>query len=114
MLVPRSKMEEAAAAARQAAEATKVGDPFAEGTALGPLASKAQFEKVQRLINTGIGEGAKLITGGVGRPEGIGKGYFVKPTVFADVNNDMTIAREEIFGPVLCIIPYENEDEAVR
>ncbi len=114
MLVPRSKMEAAVVAARQAAEATKVGDPFAEGTALGPLASKAQFEKVQRLINTGIEEGAKLITGGVGRSEGIGKGYFVRPTVFADVNNDMTIAREEIFGPVLCIIPYENDDEAVR
>src|SRR5208282_2202052 len=74
----------------------------------------AQFEKVQNLIHKGIAEGAKLIAGGPGRPEGISKGYFVKPTVFADVRNDMTIAREEIFGPVLCIIPYENEDDAVR
>jgi aldehyde dehydrogenase (NAD+) len=114
MLVPRSKMAAAAAAAKQAAAATKVGDPFAEDTGLGPLASNAQFEKVQRLINQGIKEGAKLIAGGPGRPEGINKGYFVKPTVFADVSNDMTIAREEIFGPVLCIIPYENEDDAVR
>jgi aldehyde dehydrogenase (NAD+) len=114
MLVPRLKMAAAVVAARQAAEATKVGDPFAEDTGLGPLASKAQFEKVQRLITKGIEEGAKLIAGGPGRPEGINKGYFVKPTVFADVSNDMTIAREEIFGPVLCIIPYENEDDAIR
>ena len=114
MLVPRAKMAEAIAAARQASEATKVGDPLAEDTGLGPLASKAQFDKVQRLINKGVEEGAKLIAGGPGRPEGISKGYFVKPTVFADVSNDMTIAREEIFGPVLCIIPYEDEDDAVR
>jgi len=114
MLVPRSKMAVAAAAASEIAEATRVGDPFSEETALGPLASKAQLHKVQRLINQGVEEGAKLITGGTGRPEGISKGYFVKPTVFADVSNDMTIAREEIFGPVLCIIPYENEDDAVR
>ena len=85
MLVPRSKMEEAIGAAKQAAEATKVGDPFAEGTNVGPLASKAQFEKVQRLISQGIAEGAKVIAGGPGRPEGINRGYFVKPTVFADV-----------------------------
>ncbi|MFZ0868359.1 MAG: aldehyde dehydrogenase family protein [Candidatus Sulfotelmatobacter sp.] len=114
MLVPRANMAEVIAAARQASENTKVGDPLAEDTAVGPLASKTQFDKVQRLINKGIDEGAKLIAGGPGRPEGIGKGYFVKPTVFADVSNDMTIAREEIFGPVLCIIPYEDEDEAVR
>jgi aldehyde dehydrogenase (NAD+) len=114
MLVPRLKMAAAVVAARQAAEATKVGDPFAEDTGLGPLASKAQFEKVQGLITRGIEEGAKLSAGGPGRPEGINKGYFVKPTVFADVSNDMTIAREEIFGPVLCIIPYENEDDAIR
>jgi aldehyde dehydrogenase (NAD+) len=114
MLVPRLKMAAAVAAARQAAEATKVGDPFAEDTALGPLASKAQFEKVQRLIARGIEEGAKLSAGGPGRPAGINKGYFVKPTIFADVSNEMTIAREEIFGPVLCIIPYENEDDAIR
>jgi aldehyde dehydrogenase (NAD+) len=114
MLVSRSKMAQAIVAAKQAAEATKVGDPFAEGTGIGPLASKVQFEKVQRLIKQGIEEGAKLIAGGLGVPEGIHKGYYAKPTVFADVNNDMTIAREEIFGPVLCMIPYEDEDEAVR
>ena len=114
MLVSRSKMAQAIVAAKQAAEATKVGDPFAEGTGIGPLASKVQFEKVQRLIKQGIEEGAKLIAGGLGVPEGIHKGYYAKPTVFADVNNDMTIAREEIFGPVLCMIPYEDEDEALR
>jgi len=114
MLVPRSRMAESIAAARKAAEATKAGDPSAKDTSIGPLASKAQFDKVQRLIGEGIAEGATLIAGGVGRPEGIDKGYYVKPTVFADVRPDMTIAREEIFGPVLSIIPYENEDDAVR
>jgi aldehyde dehydrogenase (NAD+) len=114
MLVPRSKMAEAVAAAEMAAKATKVGDPFTEGTHIGPLASRAQFEKVQRMISKGIEEGATLVSGGLGRPEGLTKGYFVKPTVFADVRNDMTIASEEIFGPVLCIIAYENEDDAVR
>jgi len=114
MLVPRSKMEEAADTARQTAEATKVGDPFAESTSLGPLTGKAQFEKVQRLIGKGIEEGAHLVAGGLGRPEGLAQGYFVKPTVFAEVRNDMTIAREEIFGPVLCIIPYDDEEQAVR
>jgi aldehyde dehydrogenase (NAD+) len=114
MLVPRSKTAQAVAAARQAAEATKAGDPFAGDTNIGPLASKAQFEKVQRLINQGITEGASLIAGGPGRPDGMNKGYFVKPTVFADVASEMAIAREEIFGPVLCIIPYEGEDDAVR
>jgi aldehyde dehydrogenase (NAD+) len=114
MLVPRAKMAEVTVAARQASETTKVGDPLAEDTGLGPLASKAQFDKVQRLINKGVEEGAKLIAGGPGRPEGINRGYFVKPTVFADVKNDMTIAREEIFGPVLCIIPYDDEDDAIR
>ena len=114
MLVPRSRMAEAAATAKRTAEATKVGDPFAEGTSIGPLASNAQFDKVQRLIEKGIEEGAKLVAGGPGRPDGVTKGYFVKPTVFADVRNDMTIAREEIFGPVLCIIPYESEEDAIR
>jgi len=114
MLVPRSKMPEADEAAKSVAIATKVGDPFAEGTNLGPLASKVQFDKVQRMIDKGIEEGAKLIAGGPGRPDGVNKGYFVKPTVFSDVGNDMTIAREEIFGPVLCIIPYDDEDDAVR
>jgi aldehyde dehydrogenase (NAD+) len=114
MLVPRSKMAEAVVAAKQAAENTKVGDPVAEDTGIGPLASKSQFDKVQRLINKGIEEGATLVTGGPGRPDGFTRGYFVKPTVFADVRNDMTVAREEIFGPVLCMIPYEDEDDAVR
>ena len=114
MLVPRSKMADAVVVAKRAAEATKVGDPFAEDTFIGPLASKAQFEKVQHLINKGMEEGATLVTGSPGRPEGISKGYFVKPCVFANVRNDMTIAHEEIFGPVLCIIPYEDENDAVR
>jgi aldehyde dehydrogenase (NAD+) len=93
MLVPRSKTAVAAATAKQTAEATKVGDPFAEGTSIGPLASKAQFDKVQHLIEKGIEEGAKLVAGGPGRPDGLAKGYFAKPTVFADVRNNMTIAR---------------------
>jgi aldehyde dehydrogenase (NAD+) len=114
MLVAQSKMAAAADVARKTAEATKVGDPFAETTHIGPLASKAQFDKVQHLINTGIEEGATLVTGGAGRPPGLPKGYFVKPTVFTDVRNDMTIAREEIFGPVLCILSYEDEADAVQ
>jgi acyl-CoA reductase-like NAD-dependent aldehyde dehydrogenase len=114
MLVPRSKIAEAAAIAKRAAEGLKVGEPRLSDTGIGPLASKAQFEKVQHLIYQGIGEGAKLITGGCGHPEGIRKGYFAKPTVFSEVHNDMTIAQEEIFGPVLCIIPYEDEDDAVK
>jgi aldehyde dehydrogenase (NAD+) len=114
MLVPRSRMAEVVATARQTAEATKVGDPSAESTGIGPVANKSQFEKVQQLIKKGIEEGAKLVAGGPGRPDGLATGYFVKPTVFADVRNDMTIAREEIFGPVLSIIPYENEEDAIR
>ncbi|HLX86786.1 MAG TPA: aldehyde dehydrogenase family protein [Terriglobales bacterium] len=114
MLVPQSKMADASRVAKQVADETKVGDPAAETTNIGPLSSKAQFEKVQSMIRKGIDQGAELITGGPGRPDGINKGYFAKPTVFASVNNDMTIAREEIFGPVLCIIGYENEDDAVR
>jgi aldehyde dehydrogenase (NAD+) len=114
MLVPRSKMATAEAAAKLAADSTKVGDPLSENTGVGPLSNKTQFEKVQRLISQGISGGAKLIAGGLGRPEGLTKGYFAKPTVFSDVGNDMAIAREEIFGPVLCIIPYEDEEDAVR
>lgn len=114
MLVPRSKIAEAATIAKRAAEALKLGEPRLDDTAIGPLASKVQFEKVQHLIYRGIEEGATLIMGGCGRPEGIRKGYFAKPTIFSDVDNRMMIAREEIFGPVLCIIPYTDEDEAVR
>jgi len=114
MLVPRAKMTEAAETAKQAAEVTKVGDPLAKGTHLGPLSNRHQFEKVQKLIREGIEERAVLVAGGVGRPEGFPKGYFVKPTVFSGVRNDMRIAREEIFGPVLVIIPYDDEDDAVN
>jgi aldehyde dehydrogenase (NAD+) len=109
MLVPRSKMAEAVVAARLSAEATKVGDPFTDGISVGPLASKPQFDKVLRLINAGIQEGATLIAGGPGRPDGFTKSYFVKPTVFADVRNDMAIAREQIFGPVLSTIPMRTK-----
>jgi len=114
MLVPKARMEEAAAAAASVADATIVGDPRDEKTEVGPLVSELQWNKVQDLIQKGIDEGATLAAGGTGKPGGIEKGYFARPTVFANVSNDMTIAREEIFGPVLSIIPYDDEDEAVR
>ena len=114
MLVPRNRHAEAVAFAKAAAESTTVGDPKAEGTQIGPVVSKTQFDKIQGLIQKGIAEGAELVAGGLGRPEGLTRGYFVRPTVFANVRNDMTIAREEIFGPVLAILPYDSEDEAVR
>ena len=114
MLVPRSRLAEAVAIARDTAAATAVGDPRAEGPHLGPVAGAAQFQKVQGLIELGVAEGAELVAGGPGRPEGLERGYFVRPTVFANVRNDMTIAREEIFGPVLCILPYGDEEEAIR
>ena len=114
MLVPRERMEAASAIAAKVAENTKVGNPREEGVAVGPLVSKQQWTKVQDLIQKGIDEGATLVAGGTGKPEGLDKGYFVKPTVFAGVSNDMNIAREEIFGPVLSIIPYDDEDDAVR
>jgi aldehyde dehydrogenase (NAD+) len=114
MLVPAGRMEEAAAIAKATAEQIKVGDPSDSGTQIGPLVSETQFDKVQALIQKGIDEGAKLETGGVGRPDGLNRGYFVKPTVFSDVSNEMTIAREEIFGPVLSLIPYASEEEAVE
>jgi aldehyde dehydrogenase (NAD+) len=114
MLVPRARMAEAVAIAKDAAQALVVGDPRAEGTTLGPVASAAQFQKVQRLIEQGLAEGADLVTGGPGRPEGLARGYYVKPTIFANVRNDMTIAREEIFGPVLCVLPYDTEEDAIR
>ena len=113
MLVPRDRHDEALGIARVAAEALKVGDPRAAGTDLGPVVSEQQYAKIQRLIEAGIKEGATLVTGGPGRPEGLNRGYYVRPTVFGDVTNDMTIAREEIFGPVLSILPYDGEDEAV-
>jgi len=114
MFVPRAANDTAIAAAKAAAEAVIVGDPRDEATVMGPLVSKMQFDKVQGLIAKGISEGATLVTGGIGRPEGVNRGWFVRPTVFANVTNDMTIAREEIFGPVLVLIPYDSVDEAVR
>jgi aldehyde dehydrogenase (NAD+) len=113
MLVPRDRMEEAASIAAEVAAAIRVGDPRAEGIEVGPLVSEQQWTKVQELITKGIDEGATLAAGGTGRPEGLEKGWYARPTVFADVTNDMTIAREEIFGPVLSIMPYDDEDEAV-
>ncbi len=113
MLVPNARMEEAAAIARETAAAVKVGDP-AEKTAIGPVASKVQFDKIQGLLQKGTDEGATAVVGGVGRPDGLDTGYYVKPTVFANVTNDMTIAQEEIFGPVLCILGYDDLDQAVE
>ena len=114
MLVPKDRLEEATAIAVATADATVVGDPQDESTHLGPVISQLQWDKVQALIQKGIDEGASLVAGGTGKPDGLETGYYVKPTVFSNVNNDMTIAREEVFGPVLSIIPYENEDDAVR
>jgi aldehyde dehydrogenase (NAD+) len=114
MLVPRDKVDEAAEIAKATADSTVVGDPMAEGTQVGPLVSEQQWNKVQTLIQAGLDEGATLVSGGTGRPDGLSKGYYVKPTVFSHVNNDMTIAREEIFGPVLSIIPYDDDNEAIR
>ncbi|WP_420562912.1 aldehyde dehydrogenase family protein [Thalassobaculum sp.] len=114
MLVERSVYDEAVEVARATAESTAVGLPSEDGNHIGPLVSELQFNKVQDLIQAGIDEGARLVAGGTGRPEGFNRGYFVRPTVFADVNNDMRIAREEIFGPVLSMIPFDGEDEAVK
>ena len=114
MLVPRGRMNEAASIAAEVANTIRVGDPRGEGIEVGPLVSEQQWHKVQALIQKGIDEGASLAAGGAGRPEGLDKGWYARPTVFANVSNDMTIAREEIFGPVLSIMPYDDEDEAVE
>jgi acyl-CoA reductase-like NAD-dependent aldehyde dehydrogenase len=114
MLVPRDKLAEVEELARTAAESFTPGDPFDGATRLGPLVSAAQRDRVRNYIDKGIGEGATLITGGVESPEGLDTGFFVAPTVFSDVTRDMTIAREEIFGPVLVIMPYDSEEEAVE
>ena len=114
MLVPQNRMNEAIAIAKAVAEKTRAGDPRAADTNIGPVVNAAQWEKIQALIRKGIEEGATLVAGGPGRPEGVSKGYFVRPTVFANVTNDMTIAREEIFGPVISIMGYRTEDEAVQ
>jgi aldehyde dehydrogenase (NAD+) len=113
MLVPKARMEEAMRAAREAAAQVTVGDPSGD-FAMGPVVSKSQFNSIQEYIEKGIAEGATLVAGGPGRPEGIKKGFYVKPTVFANVRNDMVIAREEIFGPVLVIIGYDNIDQAIE
>ena len=114
MFVQRAQQAEALAIAKTTAEAIMPGDPLAEGTTMGPLISKTQYDKVQRLIQTGIDEGATLVTGGLGRPAGLNRGWFCKPTIFGDVQNEMTISKEEIFGPVLSILPYDTVEDAVR
>jgi len=114
MLVPAARMDEAAAIAAEAARKVAVGDPTLDSTRIGPVVSEVQYNRIQQLIEKGIGEGAKLEAGGPGKPDGLETGYFVKPTVFSHVSNDMTIAREEIFGPVLVMIGYEDDDDAVR
>ena len=114
MFVQQKQHDQAVAIAKAAAEATKAGDPSTKGTTIGPVVSEAQFRKIQKLIEAGIAEGAALVAGGPGRPEGFNRGYYVRPTVFANVKPEMTIAREEIFGPVLSILPYDTEEQAVR
>jgi aldehyde dehydrogenase (NAD+) len=114
MLVPAARMDEAAAIASAAASAVVVGDPNEATTMIGPVVSATQYSRIQQLIEKGIGEGATLETGGPGKPDGLETGYYVRPTVFSHVSNDMTIAREEIFGPVLVMIGYEDDDDAVR
>ena len=113
MLVPAHRQDEALEIAKLAAESMTTGDPKLPSTDIGPLVSEAQFKKVQALLKSGIESKATLVTGGVGKPDGLETGYFVKPTIFGNVSNDMEIAQEEIFGPVLAIIPYETDEEAV-
>jgi aldehyde dehydrogenase (NAD+) len=114
MLVPRDKIDEAATIAARVADALRVGDPSDESMELGPVANRNQFATVQSYLEKGVAEGARVAAGGPGRPDGLDRGYYVKPTVFADVAPDMAIAREEIFGPVLCVIGYDDIDDAVR
>jgi aldehyde dehydrogenase (NAD+) len=114
MLVPEGRLAEVEAIAKRITAGVVVGDPASEKTTVGPVVSKLQFERVEGYIEKGIAEGARLVCGGAGRPEGLAKGYYVKPTIFSGVNNQMTIAREEIFGPVLCILPYETEEQAIQ
>ena len=114
MFVQRSQHDAALAIAKTTAEAIVPGDPLADGTTMGPLISKVQYDKVQRLIQSGIDEGATLVTGGIGRPAGLNRGWFCKPTIFGDVQNEMTISKEEIFGPVLSVLAYDTVDDAVR
>ncbi len=114
MLVEKSMYDEAIERLKKYTESFEVGDPKKEGEHIGPVISETQYNKIQTLIQKGIDEGAKLVAGGTGKPEGLDKGYFVKPTVFADVNNDMEVARTEIFGPVLSVIPFETEEDAIK
>lgn len=114
MLVPNSKMEEVIEIAKNALEKIIVGNPESENTTIGPVVSEIQYNKIKNLIETGIKEGATLVAGGTNAPEGYNKGYYIKPTIFANVTNDMTIAREEIFGPVLSILGYKDEEEAIK
>ena len=114
MFVPRATHDQALAFAKEAADAVVVGDPRDTKTTMGPLVSKLQFDKVQRLIQAGIDEGATLVCGGTGRPQGVNRGWFVRPTIFGNVHNKMTIAQEEIFGPVLSILPYDTLDQAIN
>jgi len=114
MLVPRTRLAEAHAIAKAVADKTVVGDPQADGTHLGPVVSELQFSRIQTLIKKAIDEGTELIAGGPGKPEGLETGYYVRPTVFGNVRNDMTIAREEVFGPVLAILPYDDEADAIQ
>jgi aldehyde dehydrogenase (NAD+) len=113
MLVERSRYGEAVEQARVAAEATMVNSADTDGPHIGPVVSELQYNKIQGLIEVGINEGARLVAGGIGRPEGLNRGYYVRPTIFADCNNDMTIMREEVFGPVLSMMPFDTEDEAI-
>ena len=114
MLIPRAQRDAAFAAAREAVDTIRVGDPLDPASTMGPLVSQAQFQKVQDLIQSGVDEGARLVAGGTGRPAEVNRGYFVRPTVFGDVTPQMKIAREEIFGPVLSIMSYDSEDEAIE
>ncbi|MEM9844373.1 MAG: aldehyde dehydrogenase family protein, partial [Pseudomonadota bacterium] len=114
MFVQRDVYDTAVETAAEVAQAVKVGPALEEGRHIGPVVNAVQFNKIQDLIQKGIDEGAKLIAGGTGRPDGLNRGFYVKPTVFADVNNDMTIAREEIFGPVLSIIPFDSEEDGLE
>jgi aldehyde dehydrogenase (NAD+) len=114
MLISETNYDLAVSVAKEVAENTIVGNPKDENTRIGPISNKTQYEKILRLIQIGIDEGALLVTGGLERPENLDKGYYIKPTVFANVTNDMTIAKEEIFGPVICLIKYSSEEEAIK
>jgi aldehyde dehydrogenase (NAD+) len=114
LLVPRARLREAEESIVAAFDALRVGDPRDPATAIGPMVTRAQYERVQGYIRRGIEDGARLLTGGPGRPDGLARGYFVRPTVFGSVHKDMAIAREEIFGPVLALMPYDDEEQAVQ